>query len=114
MRRRIRSVLFAIFLGVATAHAAIINGRIVDAETGALTPATVPIRTSDGKIVTDHPSFHGGVRSSGMFEEEIAAGQTIITVTRSFDTLPIERRFLLREGERRTEVFELRRHSPLR
>ena len=105
---------FALVYLASSAHAATIAGRVIDAETGAVVPATITIRTSDGKIVTDHASFQAGFRSSGSFEKEVPAGETAITVSRGFDYLPVERRFTMAADERRSETFELRRRSPLR
>ena len=106
--------LFVFLLAAATAHPASIAGRVIDSETGATIPATITIRASDGAIVTDHPSFQAGFRSSGTFEKQVPAGDTTIAVSRGFDYLPIRRRFTLAADERRTETFELRRRSPLR
>ena len=70
--------------------------------------------SSDGTIVTDHPSFQAGFRSSGTFEKRVPAGETTIVVSRGFDYLAVHRRLTLAADERRTETFELRRRSPLR
>lgn len=86
----------------------------MDADTRAVVPATVAITGSDGKVVTDHPSYQAGFRSNGQFEKELPEGETSIVVTRGFDYLPVRRKFSLRAGERRTEEFLLRRRSPLR
>lgn len=98
----------------ASAHASTITGHVIDAETGATIPATITIRASDGTIVTDHPSFLTGFRSSGTFEKQVPPGETTIVVSRGFDYLAVQRRFTLGESERRSETFELRRRSPLR
>jgi hypothetical protein len=108
----VRAFLFV--LVAAAARPATIAGRVIGAQTGATIPATIIIRTSDGAIVTDHPSFQAGFRSSGTFEKQVPAGDTTIAVSRGFDYLPIQRRFTLSADERRTETFELRRRSPLR
>ena len=107
-------VRFFVFLLVAaTARPATIAGRVLDAETGATIPATITIRASDGAIVTDHPSFQAGFRSSGTFEKQVPAGETTIVVSRGFDYIPVERRLILAGDERLTETFELRRRSTL-
>jgi hypothetical protein len=104
-----------VFLLVAeAARPAIIAGRVIDAETRATIPATITIRASDGTIVTDHPSFQAGFRSSGTFEKQVPAGETTIVVSRGFDYLAVQRRFTLAGDERRSETFELRRRSGLR
>ena len=105
---------FAFLLVATVAHPATIAGRVIDAETGATIPATITIRASDGTIVTDHPSFQAGFRSSGTFEKQVPAGETTIVVSRGFDYLAVQRRFTLAGDERRTETFELRRRSALR
>jgi hypothetical protein len=56
---------FVFLLMAAQLRPATIVGRVIDAETGATIPATITIRTSDGTLVTDNPSFHAGFRSSG-------------------------------------------------
>jgi hypothetical protein len=116
MALRIKSVVrfFAILLAAATARPATIAGRVLDAETGATLPATIRIRASNGAIVTDHPSFQAGFRTSGTFQKQVPAGETTIVVSRGFDYLPVQRRLSLAGDERRAETFELRRRSPLR
>jgi hypothetical protein len=105
---------FVFLLMAATPRRATIAGRVVDAETGAIIPATITIRASDGAIVTDHPSFQEGFRSAGTFEKQVRAGETTIAVSRGFDYLSVQRRLMLAGDERRTETFELRRRSTLR
>jgi hypothetical protein len=105
---------FLLLLVAAAARPATVSGRVVDAETGATIPATIMIRASDGKIVTDHPSFQAGFRSSGTFEKQVPAGETTIVVSRGFDYLAVQRRITLAGDEHRTETFELRRRSTLR
>jgi hypothetical protein len=116
MALTLRSAVLSLvlLLAAATARPATIAGRVIDAETGAPIPATITIRASDGAIVTDHPSFQAGFRSSGTFEKQVPAGETTIVVSRGFDYIPVERRFMLAGDERRNEIFELRRRSPLR
>lgn len=110
-----RGLLFLCLLcAAAAARSATIAGRVIDAETGATIPATIAIRASDGAIVTDHPSFQAGFRSSGTFEKQVPAGETTILVSRGFDYLAVQRRVTLAADDRRTETFELRRRSSLR
>jgi hypothetical protein len=104
----------ALVVAAASARAVTITGRVIDAETRAAIPATIMIRTSDGKVVTDHPSFQSGFRCDGAFEKQAPPGETTIVVSRGFDYIPVERRVALAENERRAETFELRRRSPLR
>jgi TolB protein len=94
--------------------AAMIGGRVIDAETGATIPATISIRASDGTTVTDHASFPAGFRCTGTFEKHLPAGETTIVVSRGFDYVPVQRRFTLVGDERRIETFQLRRRSSLR
>lgn len=105
---------FALLLVAVAARSATVSGRVIDAETGALVPATIVIRGSDGVVVTEHPSFPAGFRTAGAFEKQVPAGQTTITVSRGFDYLPIERRVNLAADGRHTETFALRRRSHLR
>jgi hypothetical protein len=105
---------FAFLILTISASPATIAGRVIDAETGATIPATITIRASDGVVVTDHPSFQAGFRSSGTFEKQVPAGAMTIVVSRGFDYLPVQRRLTLARGERRNETFELRRRSTLR
>jgi hypothetical protein len=104
----------ALILLALTARSATLVGRIVDAETGETIPATVAIRASDGSIVADHPSFRGGFRSAGTFEKQIGAGETVVTVSRGFDYIPVTQHFVLGADERKSLTFSLRRRSPLR
>ncbi len=97
------------------AHAeAILRGRVLDAETGRLMPCTVTIRAADGKIVADHPSFRGGIRSPGEFIERLAPGRVAVTVGRGFDYGAQQRDIDLHDGETRELEFRLRRRTPLR
>src|SRR5690242_10111981 len=108
--RLIRILVFSLLL-VGLAWSGTIGGRVTDAETGEVIAATVTIRTGAGSILTDHPSYSGGFRCHGTFEKEVPSGETTVTVRRGFDCLPLERRFTLKDGERRSETFVLRRHS---
>lgn len=108
-------IWLSLYAGAAcAAEPAVIAGRVTDAQTGQVVPATVTIRTSEGAIVTDHPSYRDGFRSSGEFEKSVPAGETSITVRRGFDYAAVERKVALKPGERREIAFQLRRRSPLR
>ena len=102
------------FTAPAAQAAANLRGRVLDAETGRPLPCTVTIRGADGKIVADHPSFRGGIRSSGVFEKQVAAGRVTITVSRGFDYVAREQEIELRDGETREIEFRLERRTPLR
>ncbi len=93
---------------------ATISGRVVDSDTGRVIPATVAIRTSQGSLVTESPSFKDGFRSSGTFTKAVPPGKTTVTVTRGFDYGGVVRNLSLRAGQRAELVFELRRRTPLR
>src|SRR5512147_2390720 len=93
----------------AAGEEATVSGRVLDAETGKPVACTVAIRTSSGTLVTDHPSFREGFRSSGEFEKTVPVGETTVTVGRGFDYVSVEQRFVLRKGERRELTFELKR-----
>lgn len=108
-----RSVLLLLFIA-ASAWPATVAGRIVDAESGLVIPATVVIRTRDGKIIADHPSYRGGFRCDGNFEKEVPPGDTTIIITRGFDYIPVQSRIVIRDGVRHVERFVLHRRSPLR
>jgi hypothetical protein len=105
---------FAFALLAVAARSATISGRVIDAETGVLIPATIMIRGGDGGVVTEHPSFPAGFRTAGTFEKQVPGGETTITVSRGFDYLPIQRRVTLAANGRLRETFALRRRSPLR
>jgi len=99
----------------AGAHAeAVLRGRVFDAQTHQALPCTVSVRGSDGKIVTDHPSFLRGIRSPGDFELRVAPGRATITVSRGFDYGAREQDVELRDGETRAVEFHLQRRTPLR
>ena len=87
---------------------AVIAGRVLDAATGRVMPATVAIRASDGRVLTEHPSFRGGFRSNGAFEKALAPGRISVTVSRGFDYAPESRALDVRSGERRELEFRLR------
>ncbi len=106
-------LLFLLLPATLFASDAFVAGRVFDAGTGRLMPATVVIRTSAGKIVEDHPSFQGGLRSPGSFEARIPAGSTTITVMRGFDYGAETQTLDLRDAERREIEFRLRRRTPL-
>jgi hypothetical protein len=93
---------------------ALIIGRVLEAETQQVIPCTVTIRTSSGTILTEHPSFTGGFRSNGQFEKVVPPGEAIVTVSRGFDYVAVERRLHLPRGERLELTFELHRRTPLR
>jgi hypothetical protein len=110
-------VLLVFWLAAANALAApsaVVAGKVVDAETGSVVPATVSIRTSDGTVVTDHPNFRDGFRSDGSFEKSVPPGDTTVTVSRGFDYTAVRTTLELRAGERRELTFRLERRSPLR
>ncbi len=91
-----------------------IAGRVYDAETGRPIACSVAIRTSDGQIITDNPSFREGFRADGVFEKSAPSGPTLVTVSRGFDYVAEERRLDLQDGERKELNFRLRRRTPLR
>jgi hypothetical protein len=101
-------------MGIAAAESARIRGRVEDADTGQAMASTVRIRTADGRIVTDHPSFADGFRSDGVFDKEVPPGRVTVTVTRGFDYGAAEREIEVRAGEARDVEFRLRRRTPLR
>src|SRR6185295_3638840 len=108
MARSILLLGMATALTAAAAHgAAILRGRVFDAETGRLLPCTITIRGSDGKIVADHPSFRDGIRSSGDFEERLTPGRVTIRISRGFDYGAREQEIELRDGETREMEFRL-------
>jgi hypothetical protein len=106
--------LNAVSLSNSTNEQALIVARILDAETKQPVPCTVAIRTSDGALLTEHPSFKGGFRSTGQFEQAVPPGAVTITVSRGFDYVAVERKLNLRERERVELTFELKRRTPLR
>jgi hypothetical protein len=93
---------------------AVIVGRVLDAASGHAVPATVMIRTADGTVLTDHPSFRDGFRSGGIFEKEVDPGPVTVTVSRGFDYLPQTREVDAAAGRRHELEFSLVRRSPLR
>jgi hypothetical protein len=93
---------------------AVLRGRVVDAETGRPIASTVTVRTPDGKILTDHPSFRGGFRVEGEFRKSVPAGKLHVTVSRGFDYAPVEQTIETRDGETTDLKVSLRRRTPLR
>ncbi len=101
----------ALLLLTASAPAAVIRGRVVDAETGRVIPCTVAIRTSAGAVITESPNFRDGFRSAGIFEKDVPAGAVIVTVSRGFDYAAARQELTLKDGERRDLEVRLRRRS---
>jgi hypothetical protein len=93
---------------------AVLRGRVIDVSTGRPVPCTVSIRTAGGRILADHPSFRGGIRTPGFFTERLAPGRVDITVTRGFDYGAQQKVLELGEGETRDVEFQLQRRTPLR
>ncbi len=91
---------------------AILLGRVIDVRTGQPVPCTVTIRTA-GKIISNHPSLRGGIRTPGFFTQRLAPGPASITVTRGFDYGAQHKEIDLREGETREIEFRLGRRTPL-
>ena len=96
------------------APSAKIVGRVVDARTGRPVPCTVMIQPAGGPILTDHPSFRRGFRSTGEFEKNVPAGEVVIRISRGFDFVAVERQAYLKAGEVLPIDVELRPRSPLR
>ena len=115
MFRAIFAIAIAWALITPAMHAdAILRGRVVDARTGHLVPCTVSIRTTAGKIITDHPSFRDGIRTLGLFTERVTPGRVAITVTRGFDYGAQRQEISIGDGEARELDFQLERRTPLR
>ncbi len=93
---------------------AVIAGRVLDAESGSVMPATVTIRDAGGTVLTEHPSFRGGFRSNGLFEKTVAPGPVTVAVSRGFDYIPQTRELTATAGQRHGLEFRLARRSPLR
>ncbi len=123
-----RPLLLLVSAAAAAPSESTISGRVVDAESGRVMPATVAIRaiadTAGSKTpgaapartappLTDHPSFRGGFRSSGVFEKTVAPGRVSITVSRGFDYIAQTKEVTLAPGARLSIQFRLRRRSPL-
>ncbi len=100
--------------GVPASGEATLRGRVVDADTGRPVACTVSIRGADGKILADHPSFRGGFRSAGVFEERLAPGRVTIVVSRGFDYGAWKQDLELRDEETRAIDVRLKRRTPLR
>lgn len=110
-------LLFAMAAALAAPAApatANLRGHVFDAETGLPLPCTIAIRGPDGKVVSDHPSFRDGIRSSGDFDQQIASGRVSVQVSRGFDYVAQQQVLDLREGESREIEFRLQRRTPLR
>jgi hypothetical protein len=74
MRNRVLSLAAFALLRAPVLHAdAVLQGRVVDAETKQPIACTVAVRTPDGKILSDHPSFRGGFRVEGEFRKSVPA-----------------------------------------
>lgn len=93
---------------------ATLRGRVIDAETKQPVACTVAVRTPDGKVLSDHPSFRGGYRVEGEFRKPVPAGSLRVTVSRGFDYEPVERTLEARDGGTVDLEVVLRRRSPLR
>ena len=89
------------------------TGACVAAAAPARIPCTVAIRTADGRLLTDHPSFTDGFRSTGLFEKDVPRGRVTVTVSRGFDYGAREQQLDLREGEQRDLAFRIERRTPL-
>ncbi|MCW5978725.1 MAG: carboxypeptidase regulatory-like domain-containing protein [Bryobacteraceae bacterium] len=108
----------AAILAVASAHPAsgqaVLSVRVLDAETGAVMPATLRIETAAGSVITESAGFREGVRSPGLYRTELPPGPAAVTVSRGFDYGAERRRIELPAGEERELTISLRRRSPLR
>lgn len=93
---------------------ATLRGRVIDADTGRPIACTVAVRTSDGKVLSDHPSFRGGFRVEGEFRKAVPAGRLQVVVSRGFDYAPVEQTVEARDGETVELNATLRRQTPLR
>ena len=93
---------------------ATLRGRVVDADTGRPIACTVTVRTADGKILTDHPSFVGGFRAEGDFEKRVPAGKLQVTLSRGFDYGAVQKSIEARDGEAKALDIRLQRRTPLR
>ncbi len=78
---------------------ACLRGTIIDSATGKLTPCTIAITDSSGKVVLESDSFHGGFRCAGQFTKRLPPGRTLVRVTRGFETKAVERELTLAPGE---------------
>ena len=92
----------------------VLRGRVIDGDTAQPVACTVTVRTPDGKVLSDHPSFRGGFRVEGEFTKAVPAGRLTVTVSRGFDYVPVEQTIEVREGESTDLKVSLRRQSPLR
>src|ERR1051326_7964260 len=109
MARPLLLIVTAIAISGTALHAdAVLRGRVLDAETMRPVPCTVAIRAPDGEIVADHPSFRGGIRSTGVFEKRLAPGRVTIAVSRGFDYGAQEQQIELRDGETCEIEFRLK------
>ena len=91
----------------------LIVGRVLDAQTGQVAPCTVTIRTSEGAILVENASFKGGFRSIGLFEKAVPPGATVISISKGFDFVAVERHVNLYAGKRTELTFQLQRRTPL-
>src|SRR5215472_10046613 len=98
----------------ACAQVTILHGIIRDAASGELSPCTVDIKDSNGKLVLENDSFHSGFRCSGEFTKHLPPGRTRIRVTRGFETQSIEHELNLEDGHKTEVEFSLCRSVDLR
>jgi hypothetical protein len=88
--------------------------RILDAQTGRLTPCTVSITNAGGEKLTEKVSFPAGIRSYGELTRGLPPGNTLVRVSRGFETRAVEEEIRLAPGEKKELVLELRRAVDLR
>lgn len=88
--------------------------KVYDSATGQSIPCSVALRTSDGTLITQHPGYRSGVRSSGEFRSAVPDGKIKLVITRGFDYQAEERELLLEPGKTTKCVVQLVRISWLR
>ncbi|HEY5910784.1 MAG TPA: CehA/McbA family metallohydrolase [Verrucomicrobiae bacterium] len=111
------SVLSSLVLANATvlgAQDAVLRGTIKDASSGGLTPCTVAITDSSGKLLTESESFKAGFRCAGQFTRHLPPGRTRVRITRGFETTAIDLELDLAPGQQADKMFALRRSVDLR
>ena len=85
-----------------------------DASTRLVTPCTVTITDSNGKVVIENESFRNGFRCSGEFTKILPSGRTRIRITRGFEIKAVEQEITLAAGNTNDLTFTLRRVVDLR
>lgn len=88
--------------------------EVSDTTTGHLLPCSVAVTTSQGKLLTAHKGYGGGIRCPGELRTTLPPGRTTLLITRGFDYVGQERVVEVHAGEVTKCSVSLARVSTLR